>query len=68
MAVIAALEHQPGSLAHLQRKLRRDRAVGPTTDAICSKILARHAPSARHKLALRIALSGGGQRIQRQIS
>ena len=43
MAVITVLENQTRGLAHLERKLRRDRAVGTATNSIGAEIFANHA-------------------------
>ena len=42
MAVVAAMEHQPGCLADLEGDLRRDRAVRPAANAVGAEILADH--------------------------
>ncbi len=42
MPMIAALEHEARRLAHAQRQLRRDHAVGATADSVRPKIFASH--------------------------
>ena len=44
VAMVAVAEHQAGGLAHLERKLRRDRGVGAATNAVGSEMLADHTP------------------------
>ena len=43
VAVVAVLEHQARGLPDLERKLRRDRAVGAAANAVGAEILANHA-------------------------
>ena len=48
MAVLAALEHQPGRLPDLERQFRRDQAVGAAPNPVRPEIFAAHvSPSAR---------------------
>ena len=61
VAVLAALEHEAGGLPDLERKLRRDHAVGAAADAVGAEIFASHEPLTPPRAGqLREALSGRG--------
>ena len=42
VAMLAALEHQPGRLPHLERELRRDQTIGAAPNPVGTEIFAAH--------------------------
>src|SRR5215475_7824767 len=42
MAVLAALKHEAGGLAHLEREFRRDQSIGAATNPVRTEIIAAH--------------------------